>query len=71
MQTSNIQSINERGGVIRSVQIGKHFTSLKYSQKFNEANALKKQTTYRGIVPMCQQPHLTMELMVLSEIRAA
>lgn len=60
-----------RGGVIRSVQIGKHFTSLKYSQKFNEANALKKQTTYRGIVPMCQQPHLTMELMVLSEIRAA
>lgn len=69
MQTSNIQSIN--GGVIHSVQIGKHFTLLKYSQKFNEANALKKQTTYRGIVPMCQQPHLTMELMVLSEIRAA
>lgn len=59
------------GGVIRSVQIGKRFTSPKYSQKFNEANALKKQTTYRGIVPMYQQPHLTMELMVLSGMRAA
>ncbi len=69
MQTSNNQRIN--GGVIRSVQIGKRFTSPKYSQKFNEANALKKQTIYREIVPMCQQPHLTMELMVLSEMRAA
>lgn len=70
MQTFDNQRIN-RGGVIRSVRIGKRFTLQKYSQKFSEVNVLKKATTYRGIDPMCQQPRLTMELMVLSEMRAA
>lgn len=64
--------INEiTGGVNHSVQIGKYSFSPKYLPKSKEVNALKKQTTQKGIPLMCPQQRLTMVLMASSGMKAA
>lgn len=70
MQTLDYQR-NSKGGVNRSVQIGKYSFSPKYLPKSKEASALKKQTTPRAKLHMFPQLRLTTVLMALSEMKAA
>lgn len=59
MQTTDNQQYN--GGVNYLIFNGKHSISLRYSQKYNVVNVLKKQTMQKANLHTYQRLHLTME----------
>lgn len=54
------------GGVNRYAPIGKPFILQKYLQRYSVVSDSKKQTTQKGIFPMCHQHRLIMALTDLS-----
>ena len=70
MQATDTQR-NFRGGVNCSALNGNLFVLQKYSQKYNVANALKKQTTQKVQFHMYHPQHSTMVWMDSSATKAA